>query len=659
MRVGAPPKFNSLVASAQVMLRPGAVPTGGARHKEMEVAKWQGDSWGYYDRVPEYRRGVGWLGNGMSRINILAARPPKNSGDNPEPIDLDATGEDAPTEAQKRAVELVNMIAGGVVGQGQMMKGFGEFLSIAGICYLVVEPDLAEADADEFVSWRVLASDNVRQHDTETGSGWQVKDEEHPNWRDVHRNGLVVKCWRRHPRRPWEPDAPVRALLPVLDQIELLSASITATAQSKLAGAGLLALPQEWTFPPGQQTQPEQEPEYDPNNPPVPAEEPVPDQADTFVETFIESMLLPMADRTSPSAVVPLVIEVPGEYLEKIQYLTFDKKIDSLVGERLEAAIRRFASGMDMPAEALLGVADANHWTAWQIAESGVTLHIEPMSETACEALTDGWLGPALEAEGFDPDEAMVWYDSTDLRTRPDRSTATTEAYKLREASGKALRREIGLDDEDAPDEDEEKRRTLMWAAELDPTLAGKVLVLLGYITEEDLPKPAPVPPQFGGPQAPPNGDGVPNDPNRPQAPPERPTEPPDDAPTPPPAMAAALVAACDGLVYRALERSGSKLKSAAGRKVHGGSSAIDCPDPTMLHTQLDATVHADLDWLLDGAWSRVPAIASRYSVDADALETTLAGYTRALIAAGHTHTIDRLAAALGAAWQTPQPSTV
>lgn len=644
-----PPRFNSLVAAATVMLQPGRQTR---KSKPIEVKEWQSQSAHYYDNVGEYRSGVGWLANGMSRINLIAARPPRNPGDDPDTIDP-SDPSTVTSAIQARAVELVAMIAGGPVGQSQLMKGFGEHLSIMGLCWLIIEPDLDDPEADTYETWHVAAVDNVEQkRGSRNGVAvdlWRVKDTDTGEFRDVHPNALIVKCWRKHPLRPWEPDAPVRALLPVLEQIQILSQSITASGTSRLAGAGVLALPTEAKFPQSQRISTEPE---DPDGP-------IPDDADLFIETFIETMTVPIKDRGTAAAVVPLVVQIPGEFLEKIQHITFSMPIDTLVGERLEAAIRRFANGMDMPADALLGVADANHWTAWQIAESGVTLHIEPMSETCVEALTEGWLMPALQAEfpGVSlaalRGEAMVWYDSADLRTRPDKSGPTQDAYDRREASAEAYRREIGLNEDDAPDEDETRRRVLIDLAMALPTAAPPILVELGYMSQATADAIAAARAAESGTPPPPTGPQEPREPEpdpepapTPNSPPQRPSEPPDENPDE--SIAAALLAACDGIVYRTLERAGTKLRSQAGRKVHGGSSAIDCDDPATLHTQIDPTVYADLDYLLDGAWRRVPEVAARYGVDAEALTASLTAYTRALLASQHPHDIHRLAQALG-----------
>jgi hypothetical protein len=108
------------------------------------------------------------------------------------------------------------------------------------------------------------------------------------------------------------------------------------------------------------------------------------------------------------------------------------------------------------------------------------------------------------------------------------------------------------------------------------------------------------------------------------------------------------LISACDVLVYRALEKAGSRLRSAAGKNVQGGAASIPCPDPTRLHCDLDATHYADLSTLLEGAWGPAPAIAERCGMSAEALCETLDAYTRALLASGQEHEYERLAHALG-----------
>lgn len=602
---------NSLVASAQVIASPNInVSKASITHHR----GWQSDAWDYYDTIGELRFGISWISNAMSRVNLVAARPPMAAGDEPMPIDLE---DDGITESERRAAEIVSMIADGSAGQGQMLASFGIHLSVAGIAYLVVEPPLDDTRSDIFATWEVLSSEQLR----EGNNGIEIRVGER-EWRNAHPNTVIVKVWRKHPRKSWEADAPTHGVLSVLNEIDMLSKHIQASAQSRLAGAGLLAIPSEAVFPDNQGPQSSQS--VDPDD-----EDTTPPQ-DNFVDSLVEAMTVPLTDRGSAAAVVPLVIKVPGELVDKIKHISFSTPFDSQVRELLDNAIRRLALGMDIPPEILTGTSAMNHWGAWQVAEEAITLHIEPLTETVAHALTIGFLRTALSSEGLDPEAAIVWYDTSDLRTRPDKSNSAIQAYDRLELSGDALLRELGLSVEDAPDDEEKRARVLLSVVSGSPALAVNMLSELGYLSPEQADE------LMIGLPAVQDADLVPTEATEPRALPERAT------------VDKALTAACDIIVRRALERAGSRLRSAAGKGQPGGAASIQCDDLYTFHTQIDATAFMNLDALLEGAWTLVAEVADRYEADAVSLTDILDTYTRALIAARQEHRYGRLALALG-----------
>jgi hypothetical protein len=618
------PHTFSLVAAAEV------ITSRGVRVKtpaDSRMLDWQERAWDYFDTVGEFRFGVSWLSNTMSRVNLVAASAPKSVGDEPTAINLevaeDAPPEEQPTGVQRRATELVAMIAGGASGQGQLLGEFGQHLPVAGFGWLVVEPDLEDPQADTYETWQVYSQDGVKIDKDDVSIRRAASGNE--QWRKAHPNALIVKAWRKHPRRPWEPDAQIRASLAILDQLDLLSAHITATGRSRLAGAGMLAIPSEATFP----QPPPKEGDDDPSDDPQ-------DAFDSFVEQLVDTMTVPIKDRDSAAGVVPLVIQIPGEFIDKLKHLTFATPFDSQVIALIQEAVKRLALGMDMPPEVLTGMAGVNHWTAWQVEETAITLHVEPMAEIVCQSLTLGYLKAALEAEQFSPEEVgsvMVWYDTSDLTAPADKSGNVVMAYDRFQASGKALRRELGLVEDDAPDDDEFKRRILLDVAKLSPDLVGPMLTRVGILEEEIAAATSAI--ESGA-----------------RPPISAPAEPAADVPAvdgPPDRQAsAALLMACDGIVYRAMERAGNRLKSAIGRSLEGGPQAVTAIAITALHTKYDPTIYADLDMLLAGSMERVPFIAKQFGLEPDVLEQTMVAYCRALLAAGHEHDLTRLAAAVG-----------
>jgi hypothetical protein len=622
------PHTYSLMAAAEVLTGQGVR----KRIKGSKLLPWQDQSGIFYDTVGEFRFGVGWLANGMSRVNLAAARPPSQVGD--EPTQLRTGPDEKPLSASEaRAAELVSYIAGGPAGQGQLLMASGQHLSIGGLGWVIAEPPLNDPFSDVYESWGVYAQDNLKiegDGDTTTiyvrtgeGSGAEA-------WRPLHANGLVIKMWRKHPLRPWEPDAPVRAVLGILDQIDLLSAHITASGRSRLAGAGILAIPSEIEFPPAPVKEGED------------GEEPTQQSAfDHFVDNLMTAMTVPIKDRDSAAGVVPFIIQVPGEYIDKLTHISFSTPFDKAVSALLTGAIKRLALGMDMPPEVLTGMSGVNHWTAWQVEETAVTLHIEPNAEIVCQALTEGYLRPALIAENLDPEAAIVWYDTSDLTSPPDRSTNVIKAYEAKEASGSALRSHLGLSDEDKPSPEEFRTRVLLDLASSAPAIAPAMLAEAGIL---DAAIARAASDAIGEASRAEVGGGAPAaDPAVEAAPPL------EDRPGGDRASAVALLMASDGVVYRAMERAGARLKSHVGRRVPGGPQAVTHSDIASLHTVYSASMYSDLNQLLDGAFVRTPALAADLGVEPDAYEATLRSYCVGLLTSQEEHTRARLVAALGA----------
>lgn len=609
----------SLVASARVLSPNGL-------RKLPENAPWQDEAWHYYDTQPEVRFGVGWLANALSRCRVMAAHRGE-AGDEPaaivEQLDDGEQGGVVDVEPlsaiEQAAFDLMQQLAGGTTGQSQMLADFGVHLSVPGRGYLVGEPGGSE---DGLVkapdTWQVVSSDELGLVQIAGGKRYTLKEgEEKRDVRILSADALAVQVWRPHRRWHYQADSPMRASLGVLRDVELLSQHIKASATSRLAGAGLLVLPKSLTFPVSDK-------ERNPTS--------------SFMVELLDAMITPLSDPGAPSAVVPLPIQVPDDLVDKIHHLKFSTPFDDHVLELRTDAIKRFAAGMDLPAEIVLGLADSNHWTAWQIDESALKLHVEPMLEAICDGLTVGYLRPALQvlaAQGAfaaaEIDDLIVWYDTSELTVRPDRSADAVLVYDRQGINVQALRRETGFDEADAPDEDELKRALLIDLVKGAPSLAPLILPALGI--EVEFPSDVePLPSPNGAPVLPSTGDDAPAD-----GPPEQ----PDDA-----AAEAALVAACDALVWRALERGGAKLGTAAQRFGVQATCTSWCDMHTCVPEELRV---ANVDTMLTGAWDRVPVIADRYDVDPHSLSSVLDDFTRALVLAGRPYDVDELTDALGA----------
>lgn len=531
---------------------------------------WQQRAWDMYHAVPEVRFAANWIGNAMSGATLYAGRRAD-----------DGTIEPAPDG--HRATEIVSQIAGGPDGQSKLLGAFGRHLTVPGEGWIVVRPNSEvrspEVDEDGH-DWRVLSVKEVRQQSGKLTAEIDGEDVAIPagDPESVDPNSPVaLRVWEPDPERAIEADSPVRTSLDLLEELQLLNAAVKAIARSRLTGRGILLVPKGTRFP-SMPTQGSAE--------------------DDLIEILMTVAETAIRDPESAAATVPIVLEVPADSISDFKLLTFESNFDELALKLREEAVRRFATGLEIPAEILLGLGDVNHWGAWALTSEAIRLGIEPKLATVSYALTQQWLRPLLEAERVeDWHRWLVWYDTAPLRVRTNRSETALQAYDRGVISDEALRRETGFDESDAPTEAETAGRQR--AEDTDP--------------------------------------GEDPGPTRPDLPVDETNSEPDTLP----ASARpneGLLAAADGLIWAALSAAGEKLKRTpvCPRSERGKAREIL---PAALHTALKVEPgQVEQFRLLDGAWVRVPEIADRYGLDPDCLTASLDSYARELIAAGIEH---------------------
>lgn len=571
---------------------------------------WQDTGWQHYDICGELRFGVTWLGNALSRARLFAGYIDDNED---EPV----------AKEDGRPAELVAGIHGGQSGQSQMLQRIGVHLSVPGESFEVTFTEGGEQ------RWATLCSDEISEKAGKVVIQLDGEDVELPP--DHH----IIRVWRPHPRKHWEADSPVRGLLPVLHELERLTAHILAQAESRLAGAGLLLVPDNITFP-------------------VQDEEGNPTQgvgANEFLKVLVTAMVTPISNRDSASAVVPIVAQGPAEAIEAVKHLTFSTPLDEASMGLRQEAIRRLALGLDMPPEVLLGMADANHWSAWEISEAAVTQHIEPLLNVIAHGLTVGYLRPALRAEGHpEPERWVVTYDTSELVNRPNRGPDALALFERGELTGQALRREHGFGESDGPTIAERAQRELrtmlaQGATTLDQTRLVRLMEMLGFIRPGELDDLEPIEGSAEEPLVVPATRGDNPDQRRKAIPPRKP-DAPDEVEVAPSAKSpgrpatrtaaaqqshphtVALQAVAQYAASAALDYAGKRLL-ASDRSFR--SKYRDVPHH-QLHTRIPVTTDGAyrVDMMLDGAFrtfEQIPELGS--------LRPVVEGHVRALLLSG------------------------
>lgn len=567
---------NSLVASSVAYSGIGKV-----AQVYRPVQRWQREAWDFYDITPELRFAAGWVANAMSRIVL---RPGKvNDAGDVERSDSPAT---------RKALDAV---FGGNEGQAAMLHAVGLHLTVAGECYLVGRAAPAGVKTLDGRIWEIVGVHEV--HGTSAaGSRWSIDSSIDGRLVDLTDSDTVMRIWRPHPDRRFEADSPVRALLSTLTEIKYHTLHIFAQSRSRLAGAGVQVMPDEVEFPPPR----------DENGNEITGLS----KAESLTRSIGQAMAKAINDPSSPEALVPIFITVPATYVEKIREpLHYWSPFDDKVIEARRSAVQRFGVGMDLPPEVIFGMTSnasssggvgtgASHWTSWQIEESAIKLHIEPLAGVFVNELIIRYLRVVTS----DP-TAAIYVDSTALKLQPDRSKEAAEAHDRGALSDEGYRFYNGLDEQYAPQVEDIKRRILwkMASGSASPEMvlaaAAKLGIDLG-LTAADIAGSPPAPQTRPDPSL--NGH------------PQR---------VMPETRMQLLSALSEPLVLRALERVGNRLRN-QGVKPPG----VPATEVYRFHC-----TNGGAERLLEGAWELIPTVADGYC-DATALTAALNAYVESLL---------------------------
>lgn len=498
------------------------------------------------------------------------------------------------------AAEAMDSLYGGPQGQAQMIQQLGTDMTVSGEGYIFNRGD----------EWLTLATGKVHQG----AKGTVTIDTPAQKGMEKRSSDVLIRIWTPHPTDANEADAPTRSNLQTLAQITGYDDHISAQLTSRLAGAGILMLPSEMEFASTSD------------------EDADASQASQFLSVLGETMQAAIHDRKGPSSFVPIVITAPGDVIEKATHMKFWSDLDQNVIEMRESGIKRFAVGMDVPVEVLTGNGDSNHWNAWLAEESAIKIHLEPRLSVINHALTGQYLRPSLQGvvSQEELNDYFVIADTAHLRTRPNRSTDARELRGLGAISRQALLRENGFDPEDAMDDTEYQEWLLERIAlgAVTPEMTAQAISLLGVkgISSVDT-----------------------NQQDQPRATLPSPTDDSEDTGMPELTSSAGghedpLAAACEVLVWRALERAGNRLRN---RKQVS-------PDVPASQAYLMASAEMSPDFLLEGAWDCAIEVLAEYpGIDIAAVTQTLDFYTRGLLTMKRIHSGNNLAMLLRS-WGQP-----
>jgi hypothetical protein len=285
---------------------------------------WQTEAWRLYDITGQMRFVANWVGNSCSRCRLYVAE----------------VGPDGETAGETEDDDVA-VLAAGPLGTGpakdEALRLLGINLYVPGESYIVAEAEGGGRGED---AWWVVSGNQMRR----TGDRVLIRRSLlHGGGDLLYRPGvdLILRVWTPHPADTDEPDSPTRSAIPDLREIEAIRKREFAELDSRLAGAGILPLPQGIDFPRGD------------DDPPG---------LDGFYALLQRVMGTSLQNRSSAEALVPILMTAPPETIDKIKLVTFWSELSDQLLPMREAAVKSLAQSLDVPPEILLGVGDVNHW---------------------------------------------------------------------------------------------------------------------------------------------------------------------------------------------------------------------------------------------------------------------------------------------------------
>lgn len=431
---------------------------GGRSRPSTGQDAWQREVWQRYDDVGEFRYGLSWSANVTSRAVLRAAhRHP--------------TGEIKHYPLDHPASKALAYLSGGIDGQPVMLRNIALHLSAVGECYLVDRPTRPADDplkhnlhATGGRMWEVVGTEEINN----AGTSWWIQYENGEQF-DLTEKDTVIRIWQRHPRNRFLADSASKAALPILREIRKFDLHIEAQTDSRLSSVGLFLLPSEMQVKPPSGV-----------NPSITT-------ADIVVKSLVEAATASKVGLGTAEAQVPIVMTGPGDVIKNAKHIQFWSPLDDKAGSMRTDALQRLATTLDLPQEIITGTSGMNRWGAWQVEESSVKAHVEPLLSVIVAALTTEYLQPITGDEND-----LVVYDTSTLRLRPNRSKEAIELYDRGQLSAEALLRETGFAPGDEPTEDERKEWMLMqmvrasWSPQQAQAAASALGVDLGIPLPED-----------------------------------------------------------------------------------------------------------------------------------------------------------------------------
>jgi len=383
---------------------------------QQEISEKQRLVWDAYDNIPEVHfLGNGVIGASVETLSFYPAMDDVSSAFNyAQPIEES-------DEYEQGDLDLIHSLVAGIKPPWGQQSDFMRALAInlffpAEVYHAATYERGKDVYTHQLVPKQNIilpkkaANNKVIESYKDPISGQNVK---------VGDSGTLQRIWRPHPANPNNADSPMFAVLEVLDEMKWIQRLISSMLKKRVYVSKMLIMTNSILGP-----------DFDP-------------QSQTSLAgavNKVEKSLIDQMNRNiqsdSDSAVLPMLGFVPFEHVKDgFNLIDVAGDLPEMLLQVLEAAQRRLANGVDVPAEFLLGMGGSSHWSAYLIRDLLWQQHIFPLAGLIASSLTSVFLRPALrraqDGGRFkgDPEKVKLWFRSNQLQTHPEIFTYLVTAY--------------------------------------------------------------------------------------------------------------------------------------------------------------------------------------------------------------------------------------
>lgn len=421
--------------------------SGAGGLKKVTEQEWQAEAWGYFDEVPELKHGIWFLGNAMSKLRLF---PTVYDPDRDEDVPVVLLDAPVPADLAEAAIEEMNRLRSTTGGLSEIIRELTMNLEVAGECWLVgigARPALVnqkgdvERDATD-EEWDIKSVSEIKIENGRVKIKTSPSDSQYKKTLNPELDS-AIRIWLRHPRYSDVADSNLRGVLVDCKVLTTLALRVQAESNSRISN-GAFTMPTEVQFKPA--------------DPTVGTEGGDGPEQDPFMSQLEAAMLDPIEDPSSGSAVVPLVIRGPAEFLQEkyirhidLGHTTTAAELNALI----EQHVMRVARGVNLPVEVTEGHMSTTFTNARQIDQDIYDDRLDPRVRLIQDALELSYLRPNLIARGFDPelvDLIGVGADPSDMLSKADPVENALALWDRGAITTEKLVTVLGFDEGDVPE---------------------------------------------------------------------------------------------------------------------------------------------------------------------------------------------------------------